>query len=188
VLLGELDDLVGARDRVLRAGHERGAGLGGDVTRLDLVAEGVDRLRARADPDEPGVDDGLGEGGVLGEEAVARVDGVGAGLARDVEQLLLDEVALARGGPAEGVGLVGDLDVQGIPVRVGVDRDRGDPAVRARPRDADGDLTTICDQDLADGCHGSDSIGRTPGGFGLLARIPGRLRVRSGTSPSSQST
>ena len=161
VLLGELDDLVGAGDRVLRAGHERGAGLRRDVARLDLVAEGVDRLGAGADPDEARVDHGLGEGRVLGEEAVAGVDGVGAGLAGDVEQLLLDEVALAGGRAPEGVRLVGDLDVQGIPVRVGVDRDRGDPAVRARPRDADGDLTTVCDQDLADGWHGSDSIGPT---------------------------
>ena len=50
----------------------------------------------RADPDEAGVDDGLGEVGVLGEEAVAGVHGVGAGAAGDVEQLVDDEVGLGR--------------------------------------------------------------------------------------------
>jgi hypothetical protein len=49
----------------------------------------------RTDPDEPGVDDGLGEVGVLGQEAVAGVHGVGARAARDVEQLLDVEVGLA---------------------------------------------------------------------------------------------
>src|SRR6476469_2579507 len=49
-----------------------------------LVAERVDGLGARADPDEAGVDDRLGEGRVLGEEAVAGVDRVGAGLAGDL--------------------------------------------------------------------------------------------------------
>ena len=39
-----------------------------------------DRLGRRADPGQPGVDHGLGEVGVLGQEAVARVDRVGAGL------------------------------------------------------------------------------------------------------------
>ena len=49
-------------------------GLVGDVPGGDLVAEVDDRLRGGADPGQPGVDDGLGEVGVLGEEAVAGVD------------------------------------------------------------------------------------------------------------------
>ena len=79
VLLGERDDLVGAGDRVGRAGDERGLRGLGDVPGLDLVAERVDRRGRRPDPGQPGVDDGLGEVRVLGEEAVAGVDGVGAG-------------------------------------------------------------------------------------------------------------
>ena len=59
-----------------------------DVAGLDLVAEGVDRLGGGPDPGQPGVDHGLGEGGVLGEEAVAGVHRVGAAAAGDVEQLL----------------------------------------------------------------------------------------------------
>ena len=51
----------------------------GDVLGPGLVAERLDRRRRRADPDQPGVDHGLGELGVLGEEAVAGVHRVGAG-------------------------------------------------------------------------------------------------------------
>ena len=74
VLLGEGHHLVGVLDRVGGAGHQRGLGAGGDVAGGDLVAEVADRLRAGADPDQAGVDDGLGEVGVLRQEAVAGVD------------------------------------------------------------------------------------------------------------------
>ena len=80
VLLGEGDDLVGAGDRVGGAGDQRGAGALGDVPGGDLVAEVADGLRRRADPGQTGVEDGLGELGVLREEAVSGVDGVGAGV------------------------------------------------------------------------------------------------------------
>ena len=53
--------------------------------RLDLAAHAADRVGRRADEDEPGVGAGLREVGVLGEEAVAGMDGVGAGAARDVD-------------------------------------------------------------------------------------------------------
>ena len=150
VLPREGDDLVGVGHRVGRAGHERGVGAGGDVARLDLVAEGVDGLGGGADPGQPGVDHGLRERGVLGEEAVAGVDRVGAGLAGDVEQLVLHQVGVAGGRAAERVGLVGDLDVQRVAVGVGIHGDRADPAVRARPRDAHGDLATVGNEDLGD--------------------------------------
>ena len=53
-----------------------------DPLGLDLRAHRVDRLRRRADPGQPGVDDRAGEVGVLGQEAVAGVDRVGAGAVR----------------------------------------------------------------------------------------------------------
>jgi hypothetical protein len=148
VRLGELDDLVRAADRVGRAGHEWGVGLERDVPGLDLVAEPVDRGRAGPDPDQPGVQDGLGEAGVLGEEAIAGVDGVGPRLLGDGQQLLLDEVAVAGGRPVQGIRLVRHLDVQGVPVGIGIHRHRSDPGVLARPGDAHGNLAAVCDQHL----------------------------------------
>ena len=107
VLLGERDDLVGAGDRFGGAGHQRRAGPLGDVPGGHLVAEVADRLRGRADPGQPGVDDGLGEVGVLGEEAVAGVDRVGAGPRGDVDELVDAQVGLGGGVAAERVRLVG---------------------------------------------------------------------------------
>ena len=78
VLCDEGEHVVGAGHRTGRARRERRADLLGDVTGGDLVAEGLDGLGARADPDEPGADDGAREVGVLGEEPVAGVHGVGA--------------------------------------------------------------------------------------------------------------
>ncbi len=65
VLLGEGDHLVGPGHRVGRSGDLGSVDRLGDVPRLDLVAERADGGRRGADPGEPGVDDGLGEVGVL---------------------------------------------------------------------------------------------------------------------------
>ena len=155
VLLGEGDHLVGVLDRVLGAGHQRGAGLGGDVPGLHLVAEGDDRLGGGADPGEPGVDDGLGEVGVLGQEAVAGVDRVGAGLLGGVEDLVDDQVGVAGRRAAEGERLVGDAHVQRVAVGLGVDGDAGQAGVLAGACHAHRDLTAVGDQDLLHRCSPS---------------------------------
>ena len=67
-----------------------------------------------------------GEVGVLGEEPVARVHGVGAALADRVEDRLGVDVALGSGLPAERVRLVRESDVEGVAIELGVDGDRGD--------------------------------------------------------------
>ena len=97
VLLGKGDDLVGAAHRIGSARHLRRAGARGDVPGGHLVAEGPDGSGGRADPGEPGVDDGLGEVGVLGQEAVARMHRVSAGALGRVDDLVDDEVALGGG-------------------------------------------------------------------------------------------
>ena len=114
----------------------------------DLVAEGDDRLGGGADPGQAGVDDRLREVGVLGEEAVPGVDGVGAGLLGGVEDLVDDQVGVAGRGAAERERLVGDPDVQRVPVGLGVDGHAGQPRVLAGACDADRDLTAVGDQDL----------------------------------------
>ena len=65
-------------------------------------------------------------GGVLGQEAVAGVHGLGAGLLADLDDLLDVQVALGGRAAAEEVGLVGALDVQRVAVGLGVDGDRRD--------------------------------------------------------------
>ncbi len=141
-------DLVGGGEELGGAGHARHARcLGGDAAR-HLVAHHLDGLGRRADEGHAPLGDGAGEVGVLGEEAVAGVHGVGAGLLDDVEDALGVEVALGRGLPAERVGLVGQPDVERFAVELGVHRHAGDAELLARTDDADGDLAPVGDQDL----------------------------------------
>ena len=82
VLLGERDDLVGARTPGRRCRATSGAPARCAMCRaVTLSPRSRIACGRRADPGQPGVDDGLGELGVLRQEAVAGVDGVGAGAA-----------------------------------------------------------------------------------------------------------
>ncbi len=158
MLVGEREHLLGRLDGVERAGGEGRADLLGDVTRRDLVAERADRVRRRTDPDEARVDDRLREVGVLGEESVAGVDGVRSRAPRDGEELRGDEVRLGARRAFERVGLVGELDVPGVAVLVGVDGDRRDAGVARGADDADRDFAAVGDEHLRDPSHGSTRL------------------------------
>lgn len=149
VLLGERDDLVGPGDRVRGAYHQRGARALGDVPGGDLVAEVADGLRRRADPGQPGVQDGLGELRVLRQEPVTGVDRVRPRVLGGLQHLGHVQVAGGRGVTAQGERLVCGPDMQRVPVRFGVDRDARDPRVPARPSNADSDFATVGDEHLA---------------------------------------
>jgi hypothetical protein len=155
VLGRERMDLRGALHRLGCPGDERCTRAMGDVPCAHLVAERLDRCGRRSDPHETGLDDGPREVCVLGEKAVARVDGVGPRPPRDVEQLADVEVRLLRPGARERERLVGDAHVQRLAIGVCVDRDGADPGVTARAGDADCDLAAVRDEDLGDGGHGS---------------------------------
>ena len=64
--------------------------------RGDLVAGHLEHVLGRADERDAGLGGRLCELGVLGEEAVAGVDGVGAGLLRDADDLADVEVGTNR--------------------------------------------------------------------------------------------
>ncbi|VXB48264.1 hypothetical protein MICRO11B_280021 [Micrococcus luteus] len=168
VLLGERARGGGVRHGAVRTRHERGARLLGEGAGGDLVAEGADGVRRRADPGHPGVDHGLREVGVLGEEAVARVHGVGAGAAGDVEDRVDLQVGVRRGRARQVEGLVRDGHVQGVGVRIRVDGDRGDAVVAGGAGHAHGDLAAVGDEHPRDGAGG--------GGGGLSLPRPGRVR------------
>ena len=71
------------------------------------------------------------------------------------------EVALGRGLPAEGVRLVGQADVQGVAVELGVHGDGGDPELAAGADDPHGDLASVGDQDLLE--HAAPFVRRMDG-------------------------
>ena len=123
VLLGERDDLVGARRPGRRcrgpAARRRAARCGGrrPCRRASgsLPAAGPIQV-------SPASMTACGEVGVLGQEPVARVHRVGAGLRRRVEDLADVEVRLRRRAAPEGEGLVGELHVQCVAIGIGVHR------------------------------------------------------------------
>ena len=188
VLLGERDDLRRAGHGIGGAGHQRRAGPLGDLPGGDLVAEVADGLRRRADPGQPGVEHRLGEVGVLRQEPVAGVDGVGTGLRGGREDLADVQVAGGGGVAAERERLVGGPDVRRVPVRVGVDRDAGEAGVPAGPGDADRDLAPVGDEDLRYG-HAITTLTGVPDSDGrwgsvfmvLLGGIAQRQRQGGGT-------
>ena len=93
------------------------------------------------------------EGGVLGEEAVARMDRLRSGALRRLEDPLPGEVALGgRPGPDQ-VGLVGRAGVDGAAIGLGVDGDGADPELPQRSEDPDGNLAAVGDQHLRERSH-----------------------------------
>ncbi len=89
------------------AGQQRHAVAFGQLARGVLEAEVAHLLRRRADEGDAGRLAGLGEGGVLAEEAVAGMDGAGAGLARRVQDTVLAQIAFRGRRRAETHRLVG---------------------------------------------------------------------------------
>ncbi|BAS08059.1 calcium ion binding protein [Arthrobacter sp. Hiyo4] len=126
---------------------------------LHLVAEGRNGLGGRADPGDAGRDDLGGELGVFGEEAVTGVDAVGAGLAGNINDLVHHQVGLRGGVATEGVGLVGQPDMERVAVRIGVDSHGGNALVASRADDAHCDFASVCDQHLGEvRLHGTSGL------------------------------
>ena len=135
-----LEGVVGQVDAGVARRHRDPDRLG-QPPRLDLVARGAKGARRRADEHQAGRGDSLGELRALGQEAVAGVDGVGAGRDRRGDQRLAVEV------PRHLDGVVGDLHVERPALGRLVRRDRVDPELAAGARDPDGDLAAVGDQD-----------------------------------------
>ena len=97
------------------------------------------------------------EGGVLGQEAVAGMDGLGAGLLDHLEQLLDHQVALVGRPGAEQVRLTGALDVLRVAVGLRVDGHRRDAQLVEGADHADRDLAAVGHEHLREhsAAHGT---------------------------------
>ncbi|KAG1458290.1 hypothetical protein G6F57_014719 [Rhizopus arrhizus] len=114
--LGVGDDVFAQRTaRTRHAGH---AGRLHRADGFDLVTHHADGVGLGADEDEAGLLHALGEVGVLRQEAVARVDGLGVGDFSGGDQRRDVEVALRRRRRADADRLVG----HGHVLEVAVDR------------------------------------------------------------------
>ena len=86
------------------------------------------------------------KGLALGQEAVAGMHGLGAGLAAGLDDLLDHQIAFGGGRRPDQDGLVGHFDMQRVAVGLGIDRDRLDPHAAGGLDDPAGDLAAIGDQ------------------------------------------
>ncbi|MNL16637.1 hypothetical protein D3C87_1376890 [compost metagenome] len=138
------------------AGHQRHGCLFHQLLGRALAAHGVDGRGRRADEDQPLGGARLRECLVLGQEAVARVDGLGTGLLGHLDDVVRAQVAVARGRAADMHGFVAERHMARVRVRIGVDGHRADAQPAARGRHAAGNLATVGDQDLVE--HGSSFV------------------------------
>jgi len=87
--------------------------------------------------------------GLFREESVAGMDGVHIGDLRRADDAADLQVALAAGAGADADGFIRQMDVHGVHVCLGINGDGFDIELFAGADDADGDLTTIGDEDFA---------------------------------------
>ena len=133
--------------RMVDAADDRHVGGGRRGTGACLVAEQAQRLHARPDEGQARFGAVQGKLGVLRQEAVARMDGIAAGVPgggddpRDVE-------VRRRAGAVEGDDLVRLAGMQGAGVVARRNRHRGDVQLRRRAHDADGNLPSVRYQEL----------------------------------------
>ena len=121
---------VGLCHDVVVAAHgaegDRDAVFYGHLSRFNLVTHQAHRLGVGADEDEVVGLACLHQLGALGEEAIARMDGVGTSIQSRIDDLTDVEVGVFQGAVAQGAGLVGHAPVKGVGVVVGKDGHGGD--------------------------------------------------------------
>ena len=148
--IADLGGLAGQVFRLLVFAHvarrDRHAGCRHQRLGRVLQPHRGDRGRARADPDQPGIEHGLGEPGVFRKEPVAGVDRLGAAGAGGSDDAFANEIAFACRRWTDVDGLVGLADVQRVCVGVGIDRDGADAQPPRGADDPAGDFAAICNE------------------------------------------
>ncbi len=178
------------------AGHHRHAAAFHQRLRRRLRAHQADGRGRRADEDEIGVGAGLRKIGVLGEKSITGMHGLGAGLVGGVDDGVDAKVAVLGRRRADEHRRVGERDVHGAAISVGVDRHRREPHALCRADDPAGDLAAVGDQELVEAPgerhhHILKMPNRVGSGGGALrpaaSARPSTVRVSAGsTMPSSQ--
>ncbi len=153
---GLLDEGVGFFGRfepALTAGHGRHSGSFGRIAGGDLVAHEPDELGRRPDEHETGRLDGCGELGVLGEEAIARMNRIGAGRLGGGDDGVLVEIGLRCMRRADVDRFIGELDGEHVRIGLAVDLGGRNAQLLRRTDDPDGDLAAIGYEQFLNG-HG----------------------------------
>mmetsp|Transcript_11580 Transcript_11580/g.32881 ORF Transcript_11580/g.32881 Transcript_11580/m.32881 type:complete len:447 (+) Transcript_11580:2577-3917(+) len=177
VLVDKGLDLLGRFEGTVGTGNDGDAGLDGGLAGAGLVGEGVEVINGRTDKGDAAVGAGLGKLGRFGQETVAGVDGIDAGLLGNRDDL--GDVQVGRDGGGRVLllkeeGLVGSPSVLGVAILVAVDGDSRHVELDAGADNAHRDLGAVRRHDLAErrgrGRRGHEvghDLGRL-GGLGIL--------------------
>ena len=152
VNIHEVEDLLRGLDGVQRSGCERCANLFRNVTGTDFVPETFNRLWRWPNPYHSGVRHGAGKVGVLGEESVAGVNGVGAGSFCCREDLCDHEVGVGARCAVQADCFIGHLDVLGINVLIRINRNGRNSRIFGCANHANRNFTAVSDKDLGNAC------------------------------------
>lgn len=132
------------------ARHNRHLSLDHDVFGGALTAHGLNGGHRRADEFDVVVFQRPGKDGVLRQEAVPRVNGLGAGGFGCSNDLVDDEVRLGGRGVPDVVGFIRHLDVHSVAIGVTEHSDGANTQAAGSFDDSAGNLTAIGDEDLVE--------------------------------------
>src|SRR5690606_17727106 len=135
--LGFAERLLNVLDVAFGTRRDRHTGLDHAAPRFGLVAHSADDFRARTDETDAALGADFSQFGVLGKEAVARVQGVAAGLYCQVDQFARVEIT-RQWVIADEMRLVGTLDVQRVAIGLGEHGHRTHAHLGAGANDTDG--------------------------------------------------
>src|SRR6187200_2700273 len=107
-------------------------------------------LGRRSDEGDVVLFENLSEAGILSQEAIARMYGVGAGDLAGGDNCRNIEIAVLGRRRADAHALIGEPHMHGVGVGRRVHRNGGDAKLLASAFDAEGDLSPVGDQDLVE--------------------------------------
>ncbi len=132
-------------DGIVRARDDGNFGAASELATGSFRSEGFHGFGGRTDENEIGFFASAGEHWIFGEEAITGMNGVAVGAAGDVDEFVDAEITFAGGRGADGVGFVGEADVERGAVGFAEDGDGADAQFATGAEDADGDFTAIGD-------------------------------------------
>ena len=154
-LMGHRPDLSVVRRQGRRGRHHRNARRGRQIAGLDFVSQTPHRVGQRTDEHDVRRGTGLGELGTLGQESIAGVNGIDAGLGGDANDVGNVEIGFDRPlSIAHQIALVGFRPVQREPILARMDGHGSNTEFGGRPHHANGDLAAIGDEQAFDGAQG----------------------------------